>query len=269
MNYELIVLDLDGTLTNSEKKITPKTLETLLRIQEKGKKAAIATGRPTPGATYIAKELQFDKFGGYVLSYNGGLITNYATSEIIYNKTIPAELIRPVYEEAIRIDAGIISYGKDEIIAGNGIDKYIRIEAGINNLPVHEVDNFPDYITFPVNKCLLTGEPEHMAEAEMILKSKFGHCLNIYRSEPFFLEVMPQNIDKAYSLSKLLTHLRLDREQMICCGDGFNDLSMIKYAGLGVAMANAQDIVKEAADFITLSNDEDGVAYTIEKFMLE
>lgn len=269
MDYKLIVLDLDGTLTNSEKEITPKTLEALLRIQAQGIKAAIATGRPTPGAYHIADKLQFDKFGGYVLSYNGGLITNYATSEIIYNETLPAKLIRPVYEEAIRIDAGIISYGNGEIISGNGVDRYIRIEAGINNLPVHEVDSFPDYITFPINKCLLTGEPEHMAEAEIILKSRFGQCLNIYRSEPFFLEVMPQNIDKAYSLSKLLAHLAIERSQMICCGDGFNDLSMIKYAGLGVAMANAQDIVKEAADFITLSNDEDGVAYAIEKFISE
>ena len=79
---------------------------------------------------------------------------------------------------------------------------------------------------------------------------------------------MPQNIDKAYSLGKLLKHLGLDRSQMIACGDGFNDLSMIKYAGLGVAMANAKEEVKEAADYITLSNDEDGIAHVIDKFML-
>ena len=79
---------------------------------------------------------------------------------------------------------------------------------------------------------------------------------------------MPQNIDKAYSLGKLLRHLELDRSQMIACGDGFNDLSMIKYAGLGVAMANAQEEVRKAADYITRSNDEDGIAHVIDKFML-
>ena len=78
---------------------------------------------------------------------------------------------------------------------------------------------------------------------------------------------MPQNIDKAYSLGKLLETLGMTKDQMICCGDGYNDLSMIQYAGMGVAMANANDQVKEAADFITLSNDEDGVAHVIDKFM--
>lgn len=267
MAYELIVLDLDGTLTNSDKVITPKTLKSVIDIQRQGKKVAIATGRPTPGAVYIAKELEFDVYGGYILSYNGALITNYKTGEVIYNKTIPAELIPEIYHEALRIDSGIISYSSKAVISGNGIDKYIRLESGINRLPVLEVDNFDKYITFPINKCLLTGEPEHMAEAELILKSKFGDRLNIYRSEPFFLEIMPPHIDKAYSLSKLLDHLGITREEMICCGDGFNDLSMIKYAGLGVAMENAQQVVKESAGYITLSNDNDGVAYVIEKFM--
>ncbi|MNC58853.1 Sugar phosphatase YidA [compost metagenome] len=79
---------------------------------------------------------------------------------------------------------------------------------------------------------------------------------------------MPKNIDKAFSLGKLLDHLGLSREQMISCGDGFNDISMIEYAGMGVAMANAQEIVKSKADYITLSNDEDGIAHVIEEFML-
>lgn len=78
---------------------------------------------------------------------------------------------------------------------------------------------------------------------------------------------MPRNIDKAYALQKLLSHLGLTAENMICCGDGFNDLSMIKFAGLGVAMANAQPAVKEAADFVTYSNDEDGILHVIDLFL--
>ena len=96
----------------------------------------------------------------------------------------------------------------------------------------------------------------------------FGEQLNIFRSEPFFLEMMPQYIDKAYSLGILLDALKTDRTHMICCGDGFNDRSMIQMAGLGVAMANAQEEVKEVADFITGSNDEDGVADVVYQFML-
>ena len=88
------------------------------------------------------------------------------------------------------------------------------------------------------------------------LKEEYHSLLNIYRSEPYFLEIMPQNIDKAHSLQKLLSSIGLTADEMICCGDGYNDLSMIEYAGLGVAMENAQPVIKEAANFVTRSNDE-------------
>ena len=100
-----------------------------------------------------------------------------------------------------------------------------------------------------------------------VLKEKYHSLLNIYRSEPYFLEIMPQNIDKAYSLQKLLSSIGLTADSMICCGDGYNDVSMIEYAGLGVAMENAQPIVKDTADFITKSNDDDGILYVINQFL--
>lgn len=268
MAYEVLVLDIDGTLTNSKKEISPKTLDAVMRAQEDGIKVVIASGRPTAGIKKIAKAIKLDEYGGYVLSYNGGKIINFQTGEVVYNETLPEEMIPSIYEEAVDNHVGIVTYEGNDAIAGNGIDQYNQIEARINGIGLREVEDFPNYVKFPVNKCLLTGEPEHMAEVEQKLKDRFGNFLNIFRSEPFFVEVMPQNIDKAYSLGKLLKHLELERSQMIACGDGFNDLSMIKYAGLGVAMANAQDIVKEAADYITLSNDEDGVAKVIDKFML-
>ena len=99
------------------------------------------------------------------------------------------------------------------------------------------------------------------------LKEEYHSLLNIYRSEPYFLEIMPQNIDKAHSLQKLLSSIGLTADEMICCGDGYNDLSMIEYAGLGVAMENAQPVIKDAANFVTRSNDEDGILYVIDRFM--
>lgn len=91
--------------------------------------------------------------------------------------------------------------------------------------------------------------------------------MSVYRSEPFFIEIMPQNVDKASSLDRMLQTVGLTRENAICCGDGFNDISMIKYAGVGVAMGNAQEKVKEAADYITGSNDKDGLVEVMEKFI--
>ena len=91
---------------------------------------------------------------------------------------------------------------------------------------------------------------------------------SVYRSEPFFIEIMPKNVDKASSLDKMLETVGMTRENAICCGDGFNDVSMIKYAGIGVAMGNAQPVVKEAADYITATNDEDGLVQVIDRFIL-
>lgn len=268
MAYELLVLDIDGTLTNSEKKVTERTLQALKKIQQMGKKIAIASGRPTAGVTGIAKAIGLDQSGGYILSYNGGRIADFKTGEVIYSETIPQELIPEIYRSAVAHETGIITYEGDCAISGNGVDEYIELETRINGIGIKEINGFSEYVTFPVNKCLLTGEPSHMEVVEQDLAEKFEEDLNIFRSEPFFVEIMPKDIDKAYSLEKLLDYLQLTKEQMICCGDGFNDLSMIKYAGLGVAMENAQPIVKEAADYITRSNDEDGVADVIEKFML-
>ena len=94
----------------------------------------------------------------------------------------------------------------------------------------------------------------------------FGNQLSIYRSEPFFLEIMPANVNKAQALEKLLKYLKYNRKMLIACGDGLNDISMIEYAGIGVSMGYAKDIVKEKADFITKSNAEDCGANAIDIF---
>lgn len=227
----------------------------------------LASGRPTGGIVKLADELDLKSYGGFVLAFNGGKIINYETGEIVYNKTIPVELVPAVYEQACRLGVGVLTYKGNTIIHGNGVNEYSSIEAKINGMPIKEVDNFAEYVDYPVNKFLMTGEPEKIAKAQDVMRQTFGEQLNIFRSEPFFLEIVPPSIDKAYSLGKLLEYLGEKKEQMICCGDGFNDKSMIAFAGLGVAMANAQPEVKEVADYITTSNDEDGVALVIDRFM--
>lgn len=267
MNYEILVLDLDGTLTNSEKKITEPTKEALLEIQQKGKIVVLASGRPTPGILPLARELQLETYGGYILSFNGAKIINCGTGETLYNKTVPSEVIRPIYEMAKKCDVDILAYSDDSILSGICPNPYTELEARINRLPICRVENFPEYVNFPTNKLLITGDEMLTAQIEETLKSRFRKLLNIYRSEPFFLEIMPQNIDKAYTLQKLLSAIGLTADQMICCGDGYNDITMLESAGLGVAMANAQPLVREKADYITKSNDEDGVLFVIDQFL--
>ena len=105
-----------------------------------------------------------------------------------------------------------------------------------------------------------------MAEVEKYIKDRLEGEITVYRSEAFFLECVPLNIDKATSLDDLLRYLGYTKEEMIACGDGYNDISMIEYAGLGVAIDNAKDEVKKVADFITLSNDDEGITHVINKF---
>lgn len=269
MNYQMLVLDLDGTLTNSKKEISPATRQALLEIQEAGKIVVLASGRPINGVAPLAKELQMEKFGSYMLSFNGARITKCSDGSIIYNRTLPKEVIRPIWEY-IKTFSGpdVISYSDTQIISGICPNQYEEVESKINNMEIISVDNFPEFLTWPVNKLLIPGDPD-LLEEEIIpeLKRRYHGLLNIYRSEPYFLEIMPKGVDKAQSLQKLLNSIGLTADQMICCGDGFNDLSMIEFAGLGVAMANAQPVIKESADFITRSNDEDGVLHVINMFM--
>lgn len=268
MKYQILVLDLDGTLTNSKKEITKPTLEALIEIQEAGKKVVLASGRPTCGVLPLAKQLHLDRYGSYILSFNGAKITDCRSGESIYNKTLPTTVIPTIYEVASKYPVDILGYLPDTVLSGLQTNEYSRLEASINKIPLLSVSDFCEQVTkLQNNKLLLTGEPAVIANAKAELTQMFRGLLNIYCSEPYFLEIMPQNIDKAYSLEKLLHSIGLTADDMICCGDGYNDITMIEYAGLGVAMANAQPLIRDKADFITKSNDEDGILFVINQFM--
>lgn len=152
-----------------------------------------------------------------------------------------------------------MTYTDELILTEDETDEYVCIEGDINHMPIKHIDNFKDAVNFSVNKVLLTAKPEY---AETILdefKAPYGDSLSIYRSAPFFIEVMAQGIDKAVSLQALIERLGIKRDEVISFGDGYNDLSMIEFAKFGVAMANAVDEVKKRAAYITLSNDEEGI----------
>lgn len=268
MAYEMIVLDLDGTLTNKDKIITARTKDVLMKAQEQGKKVVLASGRPTYGVMPLAEELDLASYGGYILSFNGGIIINCKTREVVFSRQLPVESNERIVDLAVDQGVNILTYEGDRIITMDGSCPYVEKEAFINKLDVEEIADFREYVKFPVPKFLMLDDGDFLAMVEPRVKAALGKNFSVYRSEPYFLEILPKGIDKAQSLERLLERVGLAREQMICCGDGYNDLSMIKYAGLGVAMANAVLPVRNAADYVTLSNNEDGVACVVEKFML-
>lgn len=268
--YKLLVLDIDGTVTNSEKKLLVRTREAVIGLQQRGVRVVLASGRPPQGVYPIAEELEFDRFGSYILAHNGAKIIDFQTRSCIYEKQLPLHIPGRLWKDALTYGIGICTYQGDTLIAGTQPDKYMELEARITELPIRYREDFGSYVKFPVNGCLLTGDPDDMEIVEPILMRKYFHETEIFYSEPYFLEVIPKNVDKAYGLKHLLKILGIEREEMVCCGDSFNDIRMIQYAGVGVAMKNGQEKLKAVANYVTeKDNDHDGIVEVIGRFFPE
>ncbi len=268
MNKKILILDIDGTLVNSKKEITPATLEYLLKIQDMGHVVALASGRPYPGMKKYAEQLKLNEYGGYAISFNGGRIINCETEEAVFEKRIPNRFAKPIYEYAVEHGIGMVTYRGNKVITGTCVDEYMQYEARLNNLVIEKVEDFLKTVDFDMVKCLLTSPVDVALEHEKALQKMLSPDLNVFRSEPYFIEITTQGVDKAESIDNLLKIINIPRENSICCGDGFNDLTMVKYGGVGVAMANAQQVVKDNADYITASCDEDGIVEVIKKFIV-
>ena len=268
MKYKMIVLDLDGTLTNNKKEITPRTKQALMQAQAAGVHVVLASGRPTYGIVPLAEELKLKDNGGYILAFNGGKIINCTNNEVLFEQKLDEQLVPILFQEAKKAGMEILTYQGEGIAATNKDDEYVQHEAFINKMPVTQYDDFLNQLVYPINKCLIVGDPTPLHELEIRLAKELEGKMDVYRSADFFLECVPLGIDKARALDRLISSLRISREEVIACGDGYNDLSMIRFAGLGVAMANAAKDIQSEADFVTLSNEEDGVAHVIEHFIL-
>lgn len=268
MKKKVLVLDIDGTLTNSQKEITPATKEALDEIRRRGHIVVLASGRPTGGLRMITKALDFEHFGGYTISYNGACVTDAITGDAVFKNPLPDYAAPWMQEYAREHGLGMCSYVGNVLLLGAHADRFIERETHLNQFTRLPVESFASYRKADLYKVLLTAQPTLAREHEARLARRFMNRLSIYRSEPFFIEVMNRGVNKADAIAGLLERLELEREDVIACGDGLNDLTMIKYAGLGVAMGNAQPAVKEAADVVTLSNDEEGLVPIIEKYIL-
>lgn len=265
--YTIIALDLDGTLTNSKKEITPRTYDALMAAQQRGVKIILASGRPVYGMEHLAEQLRMEEYGGYVLAFNGGKLIDWRTKEVIMEQKLPNELVARIYHSAVDADLAVLTYRGKTIVTNKAFDRHVMHNAYINRLPLVELDDFLNEIEYPVNKCLIVGEPERLAVLEKKMLAEYGDTMGIFRSQPFFLECVPPGIDKAHTLEILCSKRGIKKEEIIACGDSWNDLSMIEYAGLGVAMGNAVDDLKAKADYVTASNEEDGIAEVIDRFI--
>jgi Cof subfamily protein (haloacid dehalogenase superfamily) len=267
MTYKMIVLDIDDTLLTDEKVISERTKDALLKAQEKGVKVVLASGRPTYGMHNLAEELLLHEYGSYVLSFNGGIITDYRTKENVYECTLTKEQAHELYELSKKHNVFVHTYVGDEIITEKG-NPFTDIEGELTGMDIKEVPSFVEHIQNNVVKLLMLEEPENLKIVEQRLQKDLEGKMSVMRSKPFFLELTNFEVDKGKSLNHLIQILGIRQDEVIAIGDGYNDLPMIKFAGLGVAMGNAPDEIKQQADYITDTNNNDGVAKVVEKFVL-
>lgn len=269
MKYKLLVLDVDGTLLNDEREISKRTLAALLKVQQMGVRIVLASGRPTYGLMPLAKTLELGNYGGFVLSYNGCQIIKAQNGEILFERRINPEMLPYLEKKARKNGFAIFTYHDDTLITDSPDNEYIKNEALLNNLKIIKEDEFSTAIDFAPCKCMLVSNKEKaLIGLEQHWEKRLAGTLDAFRSEPYFLEVVPCGVNKANTLGALLEHLGVTREEVIAVGDGVCDVTMLQLAGMGVAMGHSQDSVKVCADYVTASNEEDGVALAVEKLIL-
>lgn len=261
----LVALDLDGTLLRSDKTISARTLQTIQTAREQGVVVAIATGRMYSTARSYGKLLGLGDMP--MVLYAGGLIQTVETGKKLYEKTIAVEdaktLLAMAKEQGWQMQTYI-----DDVLRAAVSDRWVQgyeRKTGAHAVICGDAFYQPQG---PCNKILSRGPHEELLRRKAYIDAHMPGKLQVLFSEDTFLEIMPTQVDKGKGLQRLAAIFGVPIEATMAVGDSQNDIDMLKAAGLSVAMENAHDEIKEAADCVTASNDADGVAQAIEKFVL-
>lgn len=258
MAIKLIAIDMDGTLLNPDKKLTQTVKSTILEAKKAGIKIVLCTGRPFPGVTYYLNELNLKNEGDYVITYNGALVQKTDTGEVLANHTMTYKDYLKLSFEAEKAEVHFQAIHSEKIFTPNkDISEFTVLDSFVNGISLHyrlseEMDKHVSY-----NKLMMVDTEEKLDEGITKLPERLWDEYTVLRSEPVLLEFLNKDASKGNALKDLARVLRYSRSQLLAIGDSGNDIDLIEYAGIGVAMGNAKDEVKDAADAVTLSNSED------------
>ena len=267
MKYKLIAMDLDGTLNNDQKVITEKTKAALMAAQETGIRLALASARPSPGLFKERDILRLQDHKGILMSYNGGRIVDAETGKVLFETAMDLAETRQVLRQLERLpvtpilDDGAQFYVTDK--SGYKVD----YECRNNNMVCTEVGNLADFLSFAPIKILMSVQPEELKAVQKQIADFLPESLTVVQTAAFYLEVIPKVINKGQGIRDICKVLGIGTEEVITFGDAENDIPMLRAAGMGVAMGNAAQAVKEVADMVTLSNNDDGIAAALEKLL--
>lgn len=265
--YKLIAFDIDGTLINSKNIITTKTQAALEELNHNGVEIVISSGRPFNGVLRIASQIHSEVVN-YGSCFNGGLVKEIVTGNTLYSAHLDTAAIHEITKLAMDADLDIIAHSEQNIlISRTPKAEYIAIESELNGMPIKIVDFLAPDMVAP--KIIVTASSDILAEFRLSLPKDLDQRFNIVKSADFFLEFIPNYVSKKTGLENLARHLSISQTEVMAFGDHGNDLSMIEWAGCGVAMGNAIPELKAQAQFITLSNDNEGIAYALEELILK
>ena len=264
---KLCTIDLDGTLFDKNKNISNENKLAIAKAKENGCKIVIATGRPIHGIIRVLEELNLFQNDDYVISYNGAKVFSTLEGNEVYSSTISGKTVKELYQESKRLKVNFHAFRKNEELITDVHNPYTDVEKNINHIEDILVDfnNIKDDDEFL--KCMMVSAEENVTNAMKNLNPKYYNQYCVVRSAGIFLEFLNKKTNKGTALEELAKHLNIDMSETMAIGDAGNDLDMIAKAEVGVAMENAFDEIKKAANYITASNEESGVAKAINKFI--
>lgn len=270
MTIKAICTDIDGTLLNKDRELSPRTIETINRLP-KDFPVILASSRMPAAMRHLQKTLQ--RVDNPLICYNGGFVIDYDSDEIITldNVSIPLDLCSKIYNLTQHTSIHLSLYGEDEWYAPQ-MDHWTERE--INNTKVQpKIENFSSVMELwtkastGAHKVMCMGKAEEIEALYQELEKYFPEDLHLYRSKDTYIEIAPRKISKASALQALLdSRYDIQMNEVMAFGDNYNDIEMLKAVGLGVAVGNAREEVKAIADEITHASIDDGVAFMIDKY---
>jgi len=264
MKYKLMAVDVDGTLLDSKDNLTDETVRVVKQGIERGLVFAISTGRPIQSIIPIIDKLGLDL---PFIAHNGALVIMGKSQKVLYERNLEPSDAEKIFTMGDKYGASVVVWVDNKSYA-NRFDERTRLYEGLSRSKLSLVTDLSELLRNGATKVLWHDEPDSIEQYQKEVGKYLSGNVNYHITKPMFLEFVDRHASKAIALKKLAEHFSIKQDEIIAVGDSLNDISMIEFAGLGVAMANARDVVKEKAGYITLSNDEDGVAHVIKEFIL-
>lgn len=257
-----VALDLDGTLLNSRKEISEENKNILKKLSENGVEILIVTGRPYPITKKIAQSLEIPLT---VICYNGARVMNLETDEIIFEKVLEKEQVLKIiefcreYKKDLNLFQNDIWYVED--LESDGTKYYKK-----NSKLEPTLKSFDSFDSFKMIKSIIIDENEVLNRIEKELKNILGNTVYYTYSQDKYLELLNKEVNKGMTLKRVLKNKGIEISECIAFGDAHNDLEMLELVGIGVAMGNAHEILKNRVQYITDTNDDNGVAKFLKKY---